>query len=177
MFLGEPIRNEVMRLQPPVPTALQRAPAKGTKGKQIGTQYGLARFYGFISHTPFSYIKEGTQIQVPPYVLHRDPKYFSPRPDEFWPDRWILESRDSQDLVLDRNAFIPFSMGPANCAGKYLAMLELRAVVSLFIMHFDMEFDDNFDPNTWLESLKDYFIMESGRLMVKLRVRKREGLE
>jgi len=153
--------NEVLRLQPPVPTTLQRAPARGTRGKLIGTHY----------------IKEGTHIQVPPYVLHRDPRYFSPRPDEFWPDRWIVETLDSQELILDRNAFIPFSMGPANCAGKALAMLELRAVMSLFIMHFDMEFDDNFDPKSWLDSLKDYFVMDSGKLMVKLRIRRREGLE
>lgn len=65
-------------------------------------------------------------------------------------------------MVLDRNAFIPFSTGPANCAGKSLAMLELRAVISLFIMHFDMGFDDNFDRKAWMDSLKDYFVLESG---------------
>ncbi|KAF8560403.1 high nitrogen upregulated cytochrome P450 monooxygenase 2 [Imleria badia] len=153
--------NEVLRLQPPVPTTLQRAPARGTRGKLIGTHY----------------IKEGTQIQVPPYVLHRDPRYFFPRPDEFWPERWILETLDSQEFVLDRSAFIPFSMGPANCAGKSLAMLELRAVVSLFIMHFDIEFDDGFDPKTWVDSLKDHFVLESGKLMVKLRARRRASFE
>ena len=114
---------------------------------------------------------------MPPYVLHRDPRYFFPRPDEFWPDRWILEALDSQELVLDRNAFVPFSMGPANCAGKPLAMLELRVVLSLFIMHFDMEFDDSFNPKTWIESLKDHFVLENGKLMVKLRVRRRKGVE
>ncbi|KAI9572920.1 high nitrogen upregulated cytochrome P450 monooxygenase 2 [Boletus coccyginus] len=159
-FLGAVI-NEVLRLQPPVPTSLQRAPARGTGGKLIGTHY----------------IKEGTNIQVSPYVLHRDPRYFFPHPDKFWPDRWILETLDSQELVLDRNAFIPFSMGPANCAGMALAMLELRAVISLFIMYFDMEFDDNFDPKTWMDSLKDYFVLESGKLKIKLRVRRRKGLE
>lgn len=121
-----------------------------------------------------SYIKEGTHIQVPPYVLHRDPRYFFPRPDEFWPDRWILDTRDSQELVLDRSAFVPFSTGPANCAGKPLAMLELRVVVSLLVMHFDMEFGDDFDPKTWIESLNDFFLMEGGKLMVKLRVRRND---
>lgn len=68
-------------------------------------------------------------------------------------------------------------MGPANCAGKTLAMLELRAIISLFIMHFDMQFDDNFDPKSWMDSLKDCFVLESGKLLVELRVRRREGLE
>ncbi|KAF9241320.1 cytochrome P450 [Melanogaster broomeanus] len=84
--------------------------SRGTGGKMIGTHY----------------ITDGTQVQVPPYVLHRDPKYFFPHPDDFWPDRWLLEASDSPDLVLDRSAFIPFSMGPANCVGKPLAMLELE---------------------------------------------------
>lgn len=123
------------------------------------------------------YFKEGTHFQVPPYVLHRDPKYFFPRPDEFWPDRWLSNTPHSQEFVLDRSAFIPFSMGPANCVGKSLAMLELRTVVSLFIMHFDMELDDGFDPKTWTDSLKDYFILETGKLMVKLRPRRRASLE
>ncbi|KAF9229338.1 cytochrome P450 [Gyrodon lividus] len=149
--------NEVLRLQPPVPTSLQRAPKSGTGGKMIHTHY----------------IKEGTQIQVPPYVLHRDPRYFFPCPDDFWPDRWLLEASDSSDFILDRSAFIPFSIGPANCAGKPLATLELRAVLALFIMHFDMEFDDGFDPETWIESLKDHFVLERGRLMVKMRSRER----
>ena len=177
LFIFGHVRNEVLRLQPPVPTTLQRAPARGTKGKLIGTQYGLAQPFCSVSHMSSSYIKEGTHIQVPPYVLHRDPRYFFPRPDEFWPDRWIMETLGSQEFVLDRSAFIPFSMGPANCAGKSLAMLELRAVVSLFIMHFDIEFDDGFDPKTWMDSLKDHFVMESGKLMVKLRVRRRASLE
>lgn len=125
----------------------------------------------------YSYVKEGTHIQVPPYVVHRDPRYFFPRPDEFWPDRWILETPDSQPFVLDRSAFVPFSMGPANCVGKPLAMVELRAVISLLIMHFDIEFDDNFDPTTWIESLKDHYLLESGKLMVKLRIRKRKDFE
>ncbi|KAF8843964.1 cytochrome P450 [Paxillus ammoniavirescens] len=152
--------NEVLRLQPPVPTSLQRAPTRGTGGKMMGTHY----------------IKEGTQIQVPPYVLHRDPRYFFPRPDAFWPDRWLLDVSNSPDLVLDRSAFIPFSMGPANCAGKPLATLELRAVVALLVMHFDMEFDDGFDPETWIQSLNDYFVLGKGRLMVKMKARERQWL-
>lgn len=171
------VRNEALRLQPPVSTTLQRAPARGTKGKLIGTQCVWPSFIVHVSHASSSYIKEGTQIQVPPYVLHRDPRYFFPRPDDFWPDRWILETIDSQEFVLDRSAFIPFSMGPANCAGKSLAMLELRAVISLFIMHFDTEFDEGFDPKTWTDSLKDYFVLECGKLLVKLKVRRRECVE
>ncbi|KIJ68389.1 hypothetical protein HYDPIDRAFT_24675 [Hydnomerulius pinastri MD-312] len=152
--------NEVLRLQPPVPTSLQRAPTRGTGGKMIGNHY----------------IREGTAIQVSPYVLHRDPRYFYPKPDDFWPTRWLPQSSDAPGFILERSVFIPFSAGPANCAGKPLAMLELRAIVALLFMHFEMEFDDGFDPKTWMDSLKDYFVLEKGKLMVKMRVRERQSL-
>ncbi|GAW10037.1 cytochrome p450 [Lentinula edodes] len=59
--------NETLRLQPPVPSGLQRAPAVGSKGKLVGSHY----------------IKEGTSVLVSPYVLHRDPRYFFPHPDKY----------------------------------------------------------------------------------------------
>ena len=32
-------RNETLRLQPPIPTSLQRAPALGSGGKSLGDMY------------------------------------------------------------------------------------------------------------------------------------------
>ncbi|KAH7915812.1 cytochrome P450 [Hygrophoropsis aurantiaca] len=166
MFLEMPflnaVINEVLRLQPPVPTSLQRAPPLGSGGKSIGSHY----------------IKEGTAIQVSPYVLHHDSRYFSPDPDRFWPDRWLKASNanTSDAVICDRSAFIPFSFGPANCAGKPLAVLELKSLVSLLVMHFEMSFDDRFDPSSWERNLKDHFVLGKGALMVKLTMRERVNI-
>ncbi|KAH7931071.1 high nitrogen upregulated cytochrome P450 monooxygenase 2 [Leucogyrophana mollusca] len=151
--------NEVLRLQPPVPSSLQRAPMLGSGGKLVGPHY----------------IKEGTAIQVPPYTLHRDPRYFYPLPDEFWPERWLKSSTEEtgDKFVCDRGAFIPFSMGPANCVGKPLAMFELKTIVSLLVMHFEMKFDDGFDPKSWERGLKDHLVLAKGELMVKMVLRER----
>ncbi|KIJ68401.1 hypothetical protein HYDPIDRAFT_24686 [Hydnomerulius pinastri MD-312] len=154
--------NETLRLQPPVAASLQRAPEAGSGGKMVGTHY----------------IPEGTAIQVSPFVLHRDPHYFSPSPDSFIPDRWLPQKESppsSPDFILDRAAFIPFSMGPANCAGKPLAMLELRVVVALFVMHLEMEFGEGYDPASWERELKQYIAMKVGQLWTKMRVRERVG--
>lgn len=128
--------NETLRLLPPIPTSLQRAPALGSGGKTLGDMY----------------IPEGTAILVSPYVLHRNPKYFSPNPDKFWPDRWLSE--DPNDIV-DRAAFIPFSLGPANCPGKSLAMIELRYKTCLLVRSFDMSFSDGYDIGEWERALVD----------------------
>src|SRR5258705_531663 len=75
-------------------------------------------------------IPEGTGITITPYVIHRDARYFSPRPNEFWPERWFVTPRsfpsetaaaakgrlvEEENWVLDRAAYIPFSYGPGNC--------------------------------------------------------------
>ncbi|KAF8153965.1 cytochrome P450 [Crassisporium funariophilum] len=146
--------NETLRLQPPVASALQRAPAQGSGGKRLG---------------PELFITEGTAVQVPPYVLHRDPRYFSPNPDKFWPERWLR--RDST-IVLERSAFIPFSTGPANCPGKPLAMMELRYLICLLLTTFEISFDEHYDPKSWEEGLEDRFILLKGALPVSLKIRR-----
>ncbi|CAA7262173.1 unnamed protein product [Cyclocybe aegerita] len=145
--------NEALRLQPPIASSLQRAPALGSGGKLLA---------------PGLFIPEGTAVQVSPYIFHRDPRYFSPRPDEFWPDRWI--SKDPS-LMLNRAAFIPFSVGPANCPGKPLAMMELRYITCLLVRTFDMSFADGYDHAHWEEGLFDHFVMLKGELPLKLQVR------
>ncbi|KAJ6611167.1 cytochrome P450 [Mycena sp. CBHHK59/15] len=61
-------------------------------------------------------IPEGTTVIVPPYVILRDPRYFSPDPEKFW----------------------PFSTGPANCARKNHALLELRMVLAYMKQVFEV---------------------------------------
>ncbi|KAJ3873159.1 high nitrogen upregulated cytochrome P450 monooxygenase 2 [Lentinula edodes] len=142
--------NETLRLQPPVPSGLQRAPAVGSKGKLVGSHY----------------IKEGTSVLVSPYVLHRDPRYFFPHPDKYWPARWLPENADS--VTLDTSAFIPFSQGPANCVGKRLAMFELRYLLVLLFSRYEFSFQTGWDAANWERGLKDQFVLAKDALKVTL---------
>ena len=117
---------------------------------------------------PWRIITEGTAIQVPPYALHRDPRYFFPNPDKFWPDRWL---KQDVNIVLERNAFIPFSTGQASCPGKPLAMIQVRLVTYLFVSTFELSFEDGFDPLQWETGLLDRFSMDKGVLPIKLKRR------
>ncbi|KAJ7717068.1 cytochrome P450 [Mycena maculata] len=142
--------KESLRLLPPVATSLQRAPTVGSGSKVLGD--------GFV-------IPEGTSVVVPPYTLHHDPRYFSPDPEKYMPDRWLADKDDSK-FVVNQDAFIPFSIGPANCAGKNLAMLEIRMVVAYVMQAFEMRFGDGYDKRRWEADLKDYFVMQKGGLPV-----------
>jgi len=144
--------NEALRLLPPLPILLQRAVPKGSGGKLIGN----------------CFIPEGTAVVLPPYCLHRDHRYFSPRTEEFWPERWFLDKSDDPNFVHDLTAFIPFSFGPANCAGKSLAIFELRYMTAMLVRNFNISFQANFSPRLWEENLLDRFIFTKGPLPVIL---------
>ncbi|KAK7061078.1 hypothetical protein VNI00_000813 [Paramarasmius palmivorus] len=143
--------NETLRLQPPVPTAIQRAPERGSGGVIVGSVF----------------VPEETGVHIPPYAIHRDERYFSPDPDRFWPDRWLTE----KGTVLEQAAFIPFSTGPMNCVGKSLAQMELRAVIASLVQRFDMSFKDGWDQSKWEGDLEDYFVFSKGQLPVILNPR------
>jgi cytochrome P450 family 628 len=63
-----------------------------------------------------------------------DPGNF-PQPKEFIPERWSTKP----ELIKRKDAFIPFSGGAFGCAGKPLAMMELRMAVALMVRKFDIK--------------------------------------
>jgi cytochrome P450 len=131
----------VLRLAPPVPTNGPREVRSGD-GRVVAGHF----------------VPEGTEVYVPPYVLHRDRRYFSPNPDAFWPERWLEGTAGVEEL--NRTAFIPFSYGPANCAGKGLARTEIKMVTAGLLRAFNVELTPEFDADAWLIGLRDYFVVE-----------------
>ncbi|KAH8980271.1 high nitrogen upregulated cytochrome P450 monooxygenase 2 [Lactarius akahatsu] len=94
--------NESLRLQPPIPSGSQRSVNKGAGEKVLGIWV----------------IPEGTQVTLRTYTIQRDSRHFH-SPETFLPERWF--STDSPAGEHNPAAFVPFSYGPANCAGKNLA--------------------------------------------------------
>lgn len=138
-----------------------------------------------------SYIPENTAVDVPIYTLFRDPRYFSPAPEEFRPARFLdasgakasingyqnggVENGDekphSTDARTNFTAFIPFSLGPENCAGRALAMLELRVITTLVMRHFDLKFAKGYDPAAWIRDAEDWYVLKVAPLPVILETR------
>ncbi|XP_078096281.1 cytochrome P450 3A30-like [Mustelus asterias] len=75
-------------------------------------------------------IPKGTVVMVPAYVLHRDPAYW-PEPEEFRPERFSKENRESRDPCV----FLPFGMGPRNCIGMRFAQLAMKMALASFLQH------------------------------------------
>ncbi|KAJ7650732.1 cytochrome P450 [Roridomyces roridus] len=158
--------NEALRIFPAVLSGSQRAPRIDSGGQSIG----------------YHFVPEGTSTVVHTYSLHHDPRYFSPLPDAFIPERWLSSEEQlalEPELFGDKKnvfrhntaAFIPFSIGPSNCVGRNLAYQEMRMVICSLMSKFDMRFEKGFDVGSWEESILDYFVVQRGRLPVILTAR------
>lgn len=105
---------------------------------------------------------------MPPYVIHRDERYFYPNPNAFWPERWLS---GDPSIKTTQAAFLPYSVGPMNCAGKLLAQLELRVVLAMLVQRFDMELKPEWNPSNWETDLQDFFVSTKGTLPVIAKLR------
>ncbi|MBD1872034.1 cytochrome P450 [Nodosilinea sp. FACHB-131] len=63
----------------------------------------------------------------------RDPETY-PKPDKFWPDRWLTEDRQTPAPPM-----IDFGSGPHRCLGEHLAMLESTLMLAQLLRHFNWE--------------------------------------
>lgn len=106
--------KETMRLHPPVPILGRYIPEDLQIGEII--------------------IPGNTSILLMPYYVYRDPEYF-PDPLVFKPERWMDMKTTSNTPPL---AYIPFSSGPKNCIGQKFANLQMKALISKVIRHYEL---------------------------------------
>jgi cytochrome P450 len=63
-------------------------------------------------------------------------------------------------------------LGPTNCAGRSLALHEMRTVLATLVQRFDVQFAPGFQPEDWTSQLKDQYILLHGHLPVVLNRRR-----
>ncbi|XP_042141968.1 cytochrome P450 3A17-like [Ixodes scapularis] len=82
--------------------------------------------------------KAGTCIMSPTLQIQRDERFF-PDPMKFDPERFSEENEDSFPKI----AFQPFGIGPRNCLGMKLALVELAYTVARMTQHFRWELGES----------------------------------
>ncbi|KAI0265783.1 high nitrogen upregulated cytochrome P450 monooxygenase 2 [Gloeopeniophorella convolvens] len=140
---------ESLRLQPPLPSGSQRTLAKGQGAKVIGELI----------------IPEETQVFLHTYSIHRDSRNFY-KPEAFLPERWLSPS--VLDGAHNTAAFTPFSYGPAICAGKNIALLEMRMVLCWLLRHFHFSEAAGVSYQGWEARIQDWFVVHQDPLFVNL---------
>ncbi|KAI0813743.1 vera protein [Xylaria sp. FL0064] len=83
------------------------------------------------------YPMDGWGVWLSAPGVARNPNYWA-RPDEFLPERWTVPEGHPLHPV-NNTAWAPFSVGPRNCIGMELALIELRIVAVLTARRFDIE--------------------------------------
>ncbi|KAK8192010.1 putative cytochrome P450 [Phyllosticta capitalensis] len=151
--LLEGIINESMRLKPPVPSGNPRETPAG--GIQIGEQW----------------VPGGVNIVIPQWVVQRDERYFE-QADKFIPERWI-PGGDKAWMVKDKNAFFPMYVGMYHCAGKQLALWEMRSVIARVALQFDISLAPGEDGREFDEGVLDTFTMALPPLQMCFKERNR----
>ncbi len=115
------------------------------------------------------------------YSSHRDPRNFSPSPNAFIPERWLVSSTAETETgyevppmagyVHNEAAYIPFSHGPMNCVGKALAQQQLKTAVCALMQRFRMCPREGWTLRDYERNVKDYFVTVRGPLPATLEVR------
>ncbi|XP_017889238.1 cytochrome P450 6a2-like [Ceratina calcarata] len=79
-------------------------------------------------------VKPGTEIVIPIYGLHEDPRYWSD-PETFDPDRFSEERKHE----IKKMAFIPFGEGPRMCVGMRMALLQMKSCLATLLKGYKLE--------------------------------------
>ncbi|KIX08100.1 uncharacterized protein Z518_02755 [Rhinocladiella mackenziei CBS 650.93] len=95
------------------------------------------------------YVPGGVKVGSSVKAVHRNPKLFSPDPNSFRPERWILasephghESSAEKLKEMERNNDLVFGYGKYQCLGKPVAFMELNKVFVELLRRFEFEVRD-----------------------------------
>jgi cytochrome P450 len=85
-------------------------------------------------------VPAGQLIFLMSRVVATSPQHFSD-PLLFKPERWLAESENGEGDRADdtRRKIFPFGGGPRYCPGRYLAMVEIKAVVAMALRNFKLQ--------------------------------------
>jgi len=159
------IINETLRLHPPVPSGMNRiVPAEG-----LTIPLDNVASSNILDDAKSIHIPGNAVVSVPTYRIHRDQRYWVD-PHSFVPERWSTKP----EMILDRRAWCPFSLGTYGCAGKYFALMEIKLIIARLILDFDIKFAGDMsqaETRNFLETQQDWMTLQPGRLQLKFEKR------
>ena len=79
-------------------------------------------------------VPKGTLVMLLPRVGSMDNRNFA-NASEFIPDRWLGAASEANH----RKVSIPFGAGPRMCPGRYLALDEMKMVISMLVKNFHLD--------------------------------------
>ncbi|KAG0309104.1 hypothetical protein BGZ98_005216 [Dissophora globulifera] len=84
------------------------------------------------------FVPAGTNLQIPMFILQRDPKIWGPDSLEFNPDRWIADGVPCPPYMPPNGlCYFPFYHGKRGCIGNKIATLEMKTHVAKLLNRYE----------------------------------------
>ncbi|CAF1038046.1 unnamed protein product [Rotaria sordida] len=80
-------------------------------------------------------LRKGDMLVYPTFLKHFDPNLFGPNPYEYQYDRFIKKPNEPK-----APSVMLFGCGPHMCPGRFLAINEIKMLITVIIQHMDIEF-------------------------------------
>ncbi|CAG8958604.1 hypothetical protein HYFRA_00009921 [Hymenoscyphus fraxineus] len=132
--------NEALRLHPPASTIPRVTPPEGIMVEE-------------------TFIPGNMTVFTSQYAIGRCGTVYR-NANEFIPERW--SSRP--ELIIERSGYAPFSTGSHSCIGRPLALMEMRLAIAECISRFDIKFAEGFEPDKFIDDVKDCMSWHMGAL-------------
>ena len=111
------------------------------------------------------FVPKNTVIFLSTIAAGLDEMQFPDR-DAFLPERWIAAEKPDEADDPMRKLF-PFGGGPRLCPGRFLALTEIKMVVSMLMRNFELELDRDAPP---VKQIMNFFMVPSS-VPVRLKLR------
>jgi cytochrome P450 len=92
-------------------------------------------------HLAGYFVPAGTEIYIAPYLIQRHPALWD-QPHLFNPDRFLDETANGRHPL----AMIPFSAGPRNCIGEFLARVEMQVHLMTMVPNLRLRYASDQPP-------------------------------
>lgn len=131
----------------------------------------VAPFIGIVANTDCvaadTFFPKNTAFVISTTGEGLDEQQF-PDNDAFQPERWIFDHRPQKEDNPVRK-LLPFGDGPRVCPGRFLALTEIKLVISMLMHNFELEFDTHAPP---IQQVMNFFMGPSA-VPVRLKLRQR----
>ena len=100
-----------------------------------------------------TYLPKGTYIAVPADAIQLDESNY-PDPTSFVPFRFVDQAKEGSGRKLNMTAtstdFLPFGHGRHACPGRFFAAMELKLMLALVVMKYEVKLDGPHPKNLWV---------------------------
>ncbi|CAH0402846.1 unnamed protein product [Chilo suppressalis] len=86
------------------------------------------------------YLPAGSSMTISIFHLHRDPRFWE-NPDAFDPERFNPENTERRH----HNAYIPFSLGPMDCLGRYFGIKLVKTICARILREFEVTSQSSYE--------------------------------